>query len=90
MVSEGAAMSGVLEKNLLSSGFKPPDVSSRKIKDTERIRPNMATTAGLLCARYRHFWAKGKVKPVIVTAIARELCGFIWAIAIKTDIPVAV
>jgi transposase len=40
-----------------------------------------------LCARYRHFWAKGKVKPVIVTAIARELCGFIWAIAIKTDIP---
>jgi transposase len=43
-----------------------------------------------LCARYRHFWAKGKVKPVIVTAIARELCGFIWAIAIKTDIPVAV
>jgi len=43
-----------------------------------------------LCARYRHFWAKGKVKPVIVTAIARELCGFIWAIAIKTDIPVVV
>jgi transposase len=43
-----------------------------------------------LCARYRHFWAKGKVKPVIVTAIARELCGFIWAIAIKTYIPVAV
>jgi transposase len=43
-----------------------------------------------LCARYRHFWAKGKDKPVIVTAIARELCGFIWAIAIKIDIPVTV
>jgi hypothetical protein len=28
-----------------------------------------------LCSRYRRLWAKGKVKPVIVTAIARELCG---------------
>ena len=36
-------MSGTLEKNLLSSGLKPPDVSSRKIRDTERIRPNKAT-----------------------------------------------
>lgn len=38
-----------------------------------------------LCARYRHFWAKGKTKQVITTAIARELCGFIWAIAIESE-----
>jgi transposase len=40
-----------------------------------------------LCARYRHFWAKGKAKQLIVTAIARELCGFIWAIANETEVP---
>jgi len=34
-----------------------------------------------LCSRYRHLWNKGKAKQVIVTAIARELCGFMWAIA---------
>lgn len=39
-----------------------------------------------LCSRFRHMWAKGKAKPVIVTAIARELCGFMWAIANQTDV----
>lgn len=33
-----------------------------------------------LCARYRHFEAKGKLKVQACTAIARELAGFIWAI----------
>ncbi len=42
-----------------------------------------------LCSRYRHLWAKGKVKQVIVTAIARELCAFMWAIANETKVPVA-
>jgi len=39
-----------------------------------------------LCSRFRHMWARGKAKPVIVTAIARELCGFMWAIANQTDV----
>ncbi len=43
-----------------------------------------------LCERYRCLWAKGKAKQVIVTAIARELCAFMWAIANETDIPAAV
>jgi len=34
-----------------------------------------------LCSRYRRLWNKGKPKQVVVTAIARELCGFLWAIA---------
>jgi len=42
-----------------------------------------------LCARYRRLWAKGKAKQVIVTAIARELCGFLWAIANETPLPAA-
>lgn len=34
-----------------------------------------------LCHRYRRLMAKGKRHNVVITAIARELTGFIWAIA---------
>ncbi len=34
-----------------------------------------------LCTKYRRLMAKGKIKQVITTAIARELLGFMWAIA---------
>jgi transposase len=34
-----------------------------------------------LCARYRRLAAKGKLLTVTVTAIAREMVGFLWAIA---------
>ncbi len=34
-----------------------------------------------LCARYRRLSNKGKTKQLIVTAIARELAAFMWAIA---------
>ena len=40
-----------------------------------------------LCARYIKLWAKGKAKQVIVTAIARELCAFMWAIANEIQVP---
>jgi transposase len=42
-----------------------------------------------LCQRYRRMMAKDKPKPVIVTAIARELAGFIWSIACITSDPPA-
>ena len=42
-----------------------------------------------LCSRYRHLWSKGKIKQVVVTAIARELCAFMWAIANEIEAPVA-
>jgi transposase len=35
--------------------------------------------------RYKHLEARGKNKPQIVTAIGRELLGFIWAVAVKTE-----
>ena len=35
-----------------------------------------------LCARYRHLKAQGKESPVAATAVARELLGFVWAIAV--------
>ena len=34
-----------------------------------------------LCGRYRHLYHAGKAKCHITTAVARELVGFIWAIA---------
>jgi transposase len=35
-----------------------------------------------MCRRYRHLMAAGKAKVVVTTAIAREMVGFIWAIAL--------
>jgi transposase len=34
-----------------------------------------------LCSRWRRLAASGKPKVVVTTAIAREMVGFIWAIA---------
>lgn len=34
-----------------------------------------------LCARYRRLNARGKTANVVTVAIAREMVGFIWAIA---------
>jgi transposase len=38
-----------------------------------------------LCARYRRLAAAGKPKVIVTTAIAREMVGFIWAIARLTQ-----
>ena len=48
----------------------PPCCVSRP----RRLRPQR------LCARYRRMLARGKKKTIVITAIARELVGFIWAI----------
>src|SRR4051812_24314826 len=40
-----------------------------------------------LCQRYRSMMARGKLKQVVVTAIARELAGFVWSIARITSDP---
>jgi transposase len=42
-----------------------------------------------LCTRFRQMAARNKKKQVIVTAIARELSGFIWAIAKQVPMPTA-
>ena len=38
-----------------------------------------------LCGRYRHLDRRGLLKVKISTAIARELCGFVWAIACQVQ-----
>ena len=59
---------------------------SRKLHD--RIEPLPSTIRDIawkaqlrLCGRYRHLVAAGKARVVVTTAIAREMVGFIWAIA---------
>jgi transposase len=42
-----------------------------------------------MCQRYRHLIAAGKAKVVVVTAIAREMLGFVWAIARAVTTPPA-
>jgi transposase len=42
-----------------------------------------------LCQRYRRMMARGKLRNVVVTAIARELAGFVWSIACITSDPPA-
>jgi len=59
---------------------------SRELKKRQQGQPDevcqIAWKAQLrLCARYRALTARGKPKQVVVTAIARELCAFLWAIA---------
>jgi transposase len=41
-----------------------------------------------LCARYRRLSAAGKLRTVVTTAIAREMVGFLWAIAREVKIGV--
>ena len=60
-------------------------------RQPEAARPARGPAAGVrdiawkgqlrLCQRYRHLMAAGKPKVVVTTAIAREMVGFIWAIA---------
>jgi len=38
-----------------------------------------------LTTRYRKLSARGKNKPQVITALGRELLGFVWAIAVKTE-----
>jgi transposase len=42
-----------------------------------------------LTSRFRRLVARGKAKPKVATAIARELTGFIWAIAREVPAPAA-
>lgn len=40
-----------------------------------------------LCGRFRRLSARGNPRPVIATAIARELTGFVWAVAREVPAP---
>lgn len=63
---------------------RSPQVSIKMKADLSQVEASVANTA-IKCMHRLHkrFWAlqmKGKVRPVAITAIARELVGFIWAV----------
>ena len=56
----------------IAEGLEPLPAAIRDLAWKAQLR---------LCARYRRLAAFGKPKVVVTTAIAREMVGFIWAIA---------
>ena len=57
-----------------------------KTKSYHQIRVEIGWKAQhRLHSRYMKLLAAGKNKPQIVTAVGREMLGFIWAIAVKTE-----
>jgi len=79
----------VLARRVLIEGawtYRMPARVSRKLHDrNEGLSPTVRDIAWKgqirLCSRYRRLAASGKPKVVVTTAIAREMVGFIWAIA---------
>jgi transposase len=79
----------VLARRVLIEGawtYRMPARVSRKLHDhNEKLSPRIRDIAWKgrirLCSRYRRLAAAGKQKVVVTTAIAREMVGFIWAIA---------
>jgi transposase len=71
----------------------PARIARRKLAAVDAVPEDMRAIAWKaqtrLCQRYRHMMAKGKPTQVIVTAIARELAGFVWSIACITSDPPA-
>jgi transposase len=63
----------------------PPRISKRQFYRPEQVSSpirDIAWKAKIrLTARYRMLSARGKKSTVVCTAIARELAGFIWAVA---------
>jgi transposase len=62
---------------------KKPEVSNQMSSDLAQVDPHSAAIAVKCLKRLnKRYWAltmKGKIRPVALTAIAREFVGFIWA-----------
>lgn len=58
-----------------------PIIAKRQTNLAKNIRAIAWKAQVRLCKRYRTLHAKGKEKNKVITAIARELSGFVWAIA---------
>ena len=71
----------------------PARITRHKLTAVEAVPEAVRTIAWKaqtrLCQRYRQMMAKGKPRQVVVTAIARELAGFVWSIACITSDPAA-
>jgi transposase len=64
-------------------------MAKRQLTLSKEIREIAWKAQVRLCHRYRTMNARGKNKNIVVTAIAREMVCFIWAIARAVSIPVS-
>ena len=69
----------------------PPRVGKKKLSKVEAAPSAVQEIAwkaqARLTARYRALARRGKLRTVVLTAIARELSGFIWAVAQAVNAP---
>ena len=59
--------------------------SQKSLALTDQVKNIAWKAQHRLNKRYKSLAARGKNKNQIVTALGRELLGFIWAIAMKTE-----
>jgi transposase len=57
----------------------------RQVGLSPEVKESAWKAQNRLHLRYRKFLARGKNKPQIVTAVGRDLLGFIWAIGVKVE-----
>jgi transposase len=62
-----------------------PALRKRQAKVTPEVKAIAWKAQHRLHRRYRHLLSKGKCKQQVVTAIGRELLGFIWAIGMSAE-----
>jgi transposase len=72
--------------------YRFPARVSRQLRDRREQLPAEICQIGWkaqvrLCSRYRRLVARGKPSQVAVTAIAREMAAFLWAIARQVPVP---
>lgn len=60
---------------------KTRDIQRRAEQTSEAVQAIAWEGQKRLCGRYQQLLKAGKVKQQVTAAVARELCGFIWAIA---------
>ena len=64
---------------------KSRDIEKRAEKAPEAVQAIAWAAQKRLCGRYRALLNAGKVKQQVTAAVARELAGFIWAIACEVN-----
>lgn len=62
-----------------------PTLRQRQTGQREEVKAIAWKAQHRLNGRYRRLVARGKAKPQVVTAVARELLGFIWAIGVAVE-----
>jgi len=62
-----------------------PALKKRQVSVSEEVKEISWKAQHRLYGRYRHLVSKGKLPQKAITAVARELVGFIWDIAVRVE-----